>query len=152
MTRSSFLLAATLCAALVGAAYAQGLGGRLAAWRGDAIALSGLSAQQSSAFTDLQARQRAFRRAAHAEFGQLLDSAQTELAQPDADLRALSQDTTRTLSALALEAAALRQERLAFYESLNPAQQAEARAMLQRRLARLQHVHALIGDVLADLH
>lgn len=152
MKRSSLLIAAALSIALVGTAYAQGLGGRLSAWRSAATApqIHGLSAPQQDAFEQLQSRQLAFRRAAHGEIGDLIRDAQTELADPAADLRALSANTTRTLAALAFEANSLREERLAFYETLTAAQQSEVRAALQRRLERMARVHALVGDFLAD--
>ncbi|HRG17399.1 MAG TPA: hypothetical protein PLB00_15480 [Pseudomonadota bacterium] len=152
MKRSSLLIAAALSVALVGTAYAQGLGGRLSAWRASAAALQihGLSASQQDAFAQLQSRQIAFRRAAHGEIGALIQGAQQELSDPNADLRSLSQNTTRTLAALAFEANSLREERLAFYETLTAAQQSEVRAALQRRLERMARVHALVGDFLAD--
>ena len=152
MKRSSLLIAAALSVALVGTAYAEGLGGRLSAWRASAAALQihGLSASQQDAFAQLQSRQIAFRRAAHGEIGALIQGAQQELSDPNADLRSLSQNTTRTLAALAFEANSLREERLAFYETLTAAQQSEVRAALQRRLERMARVHALVGDFLAD--
>ncbi len=152
MKRSSLLIAAALSIALVGTAYAQGLGGRLSAWRSAATApqIHGLSAPQQDAFEQLQSRQAAFRRAAHGEIGDLIHDAQAELADPAADLRALSANTTRTLAALAFEANSLREERLAFYETLSAAQQSEVRAALQRRLERMARIHALVGDFLAD--
>lgn len=151
MKRRSLLISAALCAVLAGTAYAQGVGGRLAGWRAQQAAqISGLSVEQQAAFTDLRQRQQAFRDAAHAEVGALMAQAQTELARPDADLRALSAETSRTLVALAIEANGLRQARLGFYESLDAEQQAQVRALLQKRLERMQRVHALIGDFLAD--
>lgn len=152
MKRSSLLIAAALSVALVGTAYAQGFGGRLAGWRVSAAApqIHGLSASQQAAFQQLQARQSAFRSAAHDEIGALIRGAQQELSDPNADLRSVSQSTTRTLAALAFEANSLREERLAFYETLTAAQQSEVRAALQRRLERMARVHALVGDFLAD--
>ncbi len=152
MKRSSLLIAAALSVALVGTAYAQGFGGRLAGWRVSAAApqIHGLSTSQQAAFQQLQARQSAFRSAAHDEIGALIRGAQQELSDPNADLRSVSQSTTRTLAALAFEANSLREERLAFYETLTAAQQSEVRAALQRRLERMARVHALVGDFLAD--
>ena len=151
MKRRSLLVSAALCAVLAGTAYAQGLGGRLGGWHAPQVQrISGLSVEQQAAFEQLRQRQQAFRVAAHEEVGALLTQAQAELAQPDADLRALNAETSRTLAALAIEANGLRQARLGFYESLDAEQQAQARAFLQQRLSRLQRMHALIGDFLAD--
>ena len=151
MKRSSVVIAIVLTAALVGTVYAQGLGGRLLGARPPApIQIVGLSAAQQLTFHELQQRQQAFRRAAHDEVGDLIDAAQAELDAPQADLHGLSQQTTRTLAALALEANALREARLAFYDSLNAQQQAAIRAHMQQRLARLERLHALVGDFLVD--
>lgn len=151
MKRSSLVTAIALSAVLLGSAYAQGLGGRLLAGRAaPVVQVAGLSAAQQLTLQDLQQRQLAFRRAAHDEVGSLIDAAQNELADPQADLRSLSQQTTRTFAALALEANSLREARLAFYETLDAEQQAAIREHLQRRLARLERVHALVGDFLVD--
>jgi len=146
------VIAIALCAALLGSVSARGLGERWMSVRSAPVTLqiAGLDASQQQSLRELQQRQAAFRITAHAEIGQLIESAQHDLADPHADLRAMSQQTTRTLVALAAEMNALREGRLAFYESLDAEQQHAAREFLQLRLARLQRFHALVGDFLAD--
>lgn len=80
----------------------------------------------------------------------LIDTAQDELSQPEADLGALASQAEATLQPLVFEARALRQSRLDFYDSLNADQQAEVRAWMQRRLERAERLHGVVGDFLND--
>jgi len=112
--------------------------------------IRGLDANAQAQLTALRDDALQFRRHAYIEVGALIDAAQTELSSPDADLRALSQSAEQTLLPLLLDARANRAARLAFYESLEPGQQADVRAWMQAKLARIERVHGLIGDFMTQ--
>lgn len=139
-------------ALMVSAAVAMAAVPRPAAWRDAARGpqISGLSAAQQVVLTDIRTQTQAQRRDAHARIGALIDTAQDELSQPEADLGALASQAEATLLPLVFEARVLRQSRLDFYNTLNADQQAEVRDWMQRRLERAERVHAVIGDFLND--
>lgn len=138
--------------AMLTAAVALATVPRPAAWldaaRGPQI--SGLNATQQATLDQLRTATQAQRRDAHARIGALLDTAVEELSRPDADLQALSAEAEATLLPLLLDARAKRQQKLAFYNELNAAQQAEVRAWMQQRLTRAKRLHAVVGDFLND--
>jgi Spy/CpxP family protein refolding chaperone len=147
---SYFLGVATVL--MVSAAVAMAAVPRPLAWRDTARGpqISGLSAAQHATLTNLHTQTLSQRRDAHARIGALIETARDELSHPDADLAALSSQAEATLLPLILEARVQRQSKLDFYNTLNPSQQAEVRAWLQRRLGRVERLHAVTGDFLND--
>lgn len=144
---TSFFLGigSTLLVSAAIAAAAPRPGAWLAAVRAPQI--SGLSPAQQATFDALRRTTQAQHRAAHAEVGALIGAAREELARPDADLAALSAQAESTLLPLVLEARARRAEGLAFYDGLGPEQQAQLRTWMSQRLARIERLHAVVGDV-----
>lgn len=140
-------------AALLGAAVAQADGPRLLGRSFAPMAapqVSGLSSAQEAQLLALREDAAAGRRAAHAAMGNLLSTAQAELARDDADLHALSREAEAVMFSIALDMRAQRGERLAFYDTLTPDQQSQVRNFLSGRMARLQRIHALVGDFLTQ--
>lgn len=90
----------------------------------------GLTAEQAAQWQAIQADASALRQATLAQVKAELDRTQEELAQPDADLRAIGQQYQSIALAALLEQRQLRDRRLAFYASLDPQQQAQVRAFL----------------------
>jgi len=113
-----------------------------------AIARLDLSTDQRQQLDRLLADQREFRRAAHAEVGVLLTETQADLLAPDADLHQIAAGADRAVLALVAEARAMRQQRMAFYDSLDARQQSEVRALLAKRLDRAKRLHAFVGDLI----
>lgn len=90
----------------------------------------GLTAAQAAEWQAIQADAQALRQATLDQVKAELDQTQAALAEPDADLRAIGQEYQSIAFAALLEQRQLRNRRLAFYESLDPAQQAQVRAFL----------------------
>ena len=152
MRRRTLVLSSLLALAIAGAAVAGGLPARLAGQRFAPPTAKelGLDAAQSSAYAELQARQRAFRRAAHASLGNLIADAEAELSAEQVDLAALSSEVDRTLFAIVMENRGLKSERMAFYQSLDEAQKARVHVALRQRVERMQRLHAVLGDLMID--
>lgn len=150
--RRTVIVSSLLTLAMATAAIAGGLPGRFAAQRAapPTAAALGLDATQTLAYADLQRQQRAFREAAHASIGTLLQDARVELSSNDADLTALSSEVDQTLIAIVMENRGLKRERMAFYQSLNTDQKSRVHAALLQRLERLQRLHAAVGDFLIE--
>ncbi|MCB1602086.1 MAG: Spy/CpxP family protein refolding chaperone [Lysobacterales bacterium] len=90
----------------------------------------GLDASQQAAWEQIQAQTLAFRKATLSSIEAELAETRVALADPDVDLRAIGADyQTIALTAL-MEQRQLRDQRLAFYDSLNPSQQAQVRGFL----------------------
>ena len=113
-----------------------------------ALARLDLSADQRSQLEQLLADQRNFRRAAHSEIGVLLTDTQADLLAPDADLHQITNEADRALLALLAEARSLRDQRMAFYDSLDERQQSEVRALLAQKMERGKRLHAFVGDLI----
>ena len=107
-----------------------------------------LSADQRRQLEQLLADQRSFRRAAHSELGALLSDTQADLLAPEADLHQIANEADRALLAMVAEARSLRDQRMAFYDSLDERQQAEVRALLAKRMDRAKRLHAFVGDLI----
>lgn len=90
----------------------------------------GLSPAQAAEWQAIQADAKALRAATLQQVKAELDHTQAELAQPDADLRAIGQQYQSIAFAALLEQRQLRERRLAFYAGLNPQQQAQVREYL----------------------
>lgn len=147
-SRFRLIGASLLVSAAIVAAAVPSHGAWLAAARGPQIA--GLTPAQQATLDELRRTTWAQHRAVHAEVGALIDSAHQELERPDADLAALSTQAEASLVPLVLDARARRAERLAFYDSLAPEQQAQVRDWMKQRLARVERLHAVIGDFLDE--
>ncbi len=128
MIRKS-LLALTLIAGLSGAQHAVA-GPFFNRAQAPSAQELGLDASQQAAWEQIQAQTLAFRKATLSSIAAELADTRVALANPGVDLRAIGADyQTIALTAL-MEQRQLRDQRLAFYDSLNPAQQAQVRAFL----------------------
>lgn len=90
----------------------------------------GLTAAQAAEWQAIQTDAQALRQATLDQVKAELDQTQAALAEPDADLGAIGQEYQAIALAALLEQRQLRNRRLDFYESLDPAQQAKVRAFL----------------------
>lgn len=90
----------------------------------------GLDASQKAAWERIQAQTLAFRKAILSSIEAELADTKVALADPRADLRVISAEYQSIAVAAVMEQRNLREQRLAFYDSLNPAQQAQVRAYL----------------------
>jgi hypothetical protein len=89
-----------------------------------------LSHAQQQEWEALQADARALRRQLLADLETSLPELEAALAEPEADLGLLSQHVQSQVLFALWQTQAIRQRRLAFYESLAPDQQARVRAWL----------------------
>ncbi|AVP97976.1 hypothetical protein C7S18_12530 [Ahniella affigens] len=150
-TRSLVLVGlSALALAVTGVSLAQqqSFGARWLERQEAALSRLDLDAAQRTQLDQLLADQRAFRLAAHSEIGTLIDQTQSDLRAPDADLHQIAANADRALFALLAEGRGLRNQRMAFYDSLSPEQQAEVRSMLANRLDRAKRLHAFVGDLI----
>lgn len=152
MKRRTLWISGLICLGIASSAWAGGLHTRWMARHAlQPTAQSlGLDAAQSRAYSDLQGRQLAFRRAAHATIGSLIDTAHDELSKDSVDLSGLLAEVDRTLLALLIENRNLKAERMDFYQTLTPEQKSKANRALLQRIERLQRLHAAIGDLLQE--
>ncbi|GMU43012.1 MAG: Spy/CpxP family protein refolding chaperone [Xanthomonadales bacterium] len=123
------LLALALIASLAGTGHAVA-GSFLDRPTPPTAAELGLSPAQAAEWQAIQADAKALRSATLEQVKTELDRTQAALAEPDADLAAIGQEYQSIAFAALLEQRQLRNRRLAFYESLNPDQQARVRAFL----------------------
>lgn len=150
-TRSLVLVGlSTLALAMTGVTLAQqqSFGARWFERQEAALSRLDLDVEQRAQLDQLLADQRSFRRAAHAEIGVLLTDTQADLRAPEADLHQIAAEVDRSLFALVAESRSLRAQRMAFYDSLSPEQQAEVRSLLADRLERGKRLHAFVGDLI----
>lgn len=90
----------------------------------------GLDAEQAAEWQAIQTDAQALRQATLQQLKIELEHTQAALADPEADLAAIGQEYQAIALAALLEQRELRKRRLAFYDSLDPAQQAQVRAFL----------------------
>lgn len=102
-----------------------------------------LSPQQQSQLLPLIRRGVELRARIRAQTEAALQADREELARPQADLVAMAAEHQALVDANLLEARALRDDLLAFYEhELTPSQQARARIALSRRIERLDRIRS----------
>lgn len=90
----------------------------------------GLTAAQAAEWQAIAADAQSLRQATLDQVKAELDRTQVELSQADADLREIGREYQSIAFAALLEQRQLRDRRLAFYNGLNPQQQAQVRAFL----------------------
>lgn len=90
----------------------------------------GLDATQTAEWQAIQADAKALRRATLDQVEAELGDARQSLASPSADLRAVGAEFQAIALGFLMEQRQLRDRRLAFYNDLNPAQQAQVRSFL----------------------
>lgn len=90
----------------------------------------GLDAAQTAEWQAIQADAMALRQDTLMHVKLELAQTRESLAEPDADLRAIGQDYQSIALTALMEQRQLRERRLAFYNGLNPQQQAEVREFL----------------------
>lgn len=90
----------------------------------------GLSATQASEWQAIAADAKSLRESTLQSVEAELAETQSALASPNADLRAIGADYQSIALTALMEQRQLRDRRLAFYDSLNPTQQAQVRAYL----------------------
>lgn len=128
MIRKS-VLALTLVASLAGAHHAVA-GPFFNRLQAPTAAELGLDASQTAAWNQIQAQTQTFRKTTLASIEAELAETKVALADPNVDLRAVGLDyQSIALNALTTQRQ-LREQRLAFYNNLNPGQQAQVRAFL----------------------
>jgi Spy/CpxP family protein refolding chaperone len=90
----------------------------------------GLDAEQAAEWQAIQTDAQALRQATLQQLKIELEHTRAALADPEANLAAIGQEYQAIALAALLEQRELRKRRLAFYDSLDPAQQAQVRAFL----------------------
>lgn len=157
MKTKSLVLATLIALAVAGAAgYAHARGALFAAPGPDkvlAIASQQLSLQphQQAQLRPLLVRAAKLRADVRNDAEAVMAASRAELARPDANLRALSVERQAVVDSRLLEARALRDDFIAFYEDeLDPRQQSLAREHMLTRIDRIESVidrlQALRGD------
>jgi hypothetical protein len=111
---------------------------------------AGLSAAELATWRRLSAEERAIRAEARETMRALAQRAQSQLAQPDADLRALAAEGEARADRLAQQLRSLRERKLDLYDSLSGAQQAEVRERLRERIDRMQRLGRAIDAAMSD--
>ncbi len=99
-----------------------------------------LSPEQAQEWAALQADAIALRRQLLAEVAQDLPALEQALAAPDADLGLLAQHVQSQVLYALWQTQPIRERRLAFYESLDPDQQAQVRSWLIGVVQRLERL------------
>ncbi len=152
MKRRTLILSSLIALSIAGSAVAGGLHARWSARQAlhPSAQSLGLNATQTATFDELQVRQREFRRAAHETVGMLMADVHSELSGDSVDLASVAAEVERTLFTLVVENRSLKTERMAFYQTLNPEQKAQVHRALLQRIARLQRLHAAVGDFLHE--
>lgn len=151
MKRTHLVLVATLVTSMAGASVLA------ASPRGPALALEtpsaaelGLDPSHAAAWERLRAESLQLRTSARQDMRERLSQADDILASDAPDLRALSADVDRRLDEYLARSRDLRARKLAFYESLSPAEQASVRDMLRARLDRMQRVRSALAALFFD--
>jgi hypothetical protein len=89
----------------------------------------------------------ALRDAVRAATQQRLDTLHQLLSGSAPDLDGFSRDAQQQADGFIAQSRALKAQKLAFYDSLAPAQQAQVRAVMLERLDRLEHLRAALADL-----
>ena len=109
----------------------------------------GLSGDYATRWNALREQTIALRETARSSTQQRLDMLHQLLSSNAPDLDSFSRDAQQQADNLLIQARALKAQKLALYDSLPAAQQAQVRAMLLNRVERLQHLRAALAE-LAD--
>lgn len=98
----------------------------------------GLNATQTAEWEAIQVDAKALRQTTLAEVESELGDAKQSLADPNADLRAVGAEFQAIAIGFLMEQRQLRDRRLAFYNGLNPSQQAQVREFLIGEIERAE--------------
>jgi hypothetical protein len=131
------LLALTLIAGLAGTGHAVA-GPFFNRVQAPTAAELGLDASQAAAWEQIQIDTRVFRQSTLQSVKAELVDTKTALNDPAVDLRAIGTDYQSIALTALMEQRQLRDRRLAFYDSLNPGQQAQVREFLIEAVDRAE--------------
>ena len=138
-------LVATFLAAATLAAYAAApLSSAFGPPTSEQLGLSGGYALQ---WNDLRRQTLELRDATRHTMQQEIEKLQGLLGAPAPDLDAFNAEAERLADSHLAQARALRAKKLALYDSLPAAQQAQVRSVLAERVARLQHLRAALSEL-----
>jgi hypothetical protein len=146
-------LVAVLVLGLTGTVAAQVLipGGalaeRFAARRAALLAQLQLSPDQVGAWAQVERRRGEFALGLRSEVDQLAQRVRADLADPNVDLRRTARTVQDSVDRQIAAHRELVEARLAFYEQLDPEQQARVRAELLARLERLENLREALRDL-----
>jgi uncharacterized membrane protein len=112
----------------------------------------GLDANQTSTWNALREETLNLRESAREEFRSKIEQADALLADDNADLGALSRSIDSAVDDALARSRALRDRKLAFYQTLNPNEQRAAREAMRSRLERAKHLRAAFVTVLQDVY
>jgi len=138
-------LAASILAATALAAYAAApLPSMFSPPTSDQLGLTGGYASQ---WNDLRGQTLELRDAARNTTQQEISKLQGLLAAPSPDLDAFNAEAEHLADSYLAQARALKAKKLALYDSLPATQQAQVRAAMAERLARLRHLRAALSEL-----
>ena len=106
----------------------------------------GLTGNPGSQWNALRGQTLQLRDGARSTMQQEIAKLQGLLAAPSPDLDAFNAEAEGLADSYLRQARALKAKKLALYDSLPPAQQAQVRAVMAKRLERLQHLRAALSE------
>lgn len=140
MKRTPYIAMAALALTLTGVGLVQAAHPwRVSPPSAEQIGLEGANAE---VWTELNTEQMDLRLAARNDFDNALVQLDQALADPNSDLRALTQSFEQQVNNYVTQARALRDAKLDLYEQMTPQQQMILRDALRQRLARFKRIRA----------